>query len=652
MSTKIWFKYIVQNGDNTGDLDYVNTSSLTLNGGAITPYQDGISATLTLPTPGATGSLGANKDIVVATTSGTNGSVSISLSNIDVTISGTVTSISQTTTYTEDTSAINNPERGLHKYTSQSAGYSTSAGTNNLSVSTLNGYKNSSDKVTVIYRYYLVPEFINSDINTTFLNNIQTDFDNMRTAGIKCIFRISYSDAQHVSAAQQPSKAQILTHISQFAPVLEANKDVILTYQAGYIGTWGEWYYTNSTEFGTDGSIDSTQLANRKEILDAMIANTPMEISLQMRYPSLKRSMYGTTGLTSATAYQNTAVARLGFFNDAMFNNWGDQGFFSVGSECTDPVGNTIWNYVENENKYTLYTGENNGLNPCNSGARTSASNVIYEAGLLNLTILNRDFESNFWAGITGDNYTTILKNLGYRFVLESTTITTNGLSFDLTINLRNDGFARVIKNRPVYLILKNTLTNSISQFLVNSDIRTWDGNVTINQNFTPNLTGEFDLYLWMPDVGEDISSNSDYSIRLANTGTWDSGTGYNDLLSTISLYGAVATLPNLETNISGSVGKFGTSNISLQNLNTSISGTVVRKGTSNITLQNINVSSNGTSRHVGTSNISLRNIDTNISGKKIYAEKEAFTINTSQLSKGIYLVKTSEGIVEKLIVK
>jgi hypothetical protein len=40
------------------------------------------------------------------------------------------------------------------------------------------------------------------------------------------------------------------------------------------------------------------------------------------------------------------------------------------------------------------------------------------------------------------------------------------------------------------------------------------------------------------------------------------------------------------------------------------------------------------------------------ISGKKIFAEKEAYTINTSQLSKGIYLVKTSEGIVKKLIVK
>jgi hypothetical protein len=39
------------------------------------------------------------------------------------------------------------------------------------------------------------------------------------------------------------------------------------------------------------------------------------------------------------------------------------------------------------------------------------------------------------------------------------------------------------------------------------------------------------------------------------------------------------------------------------------------------------------------------------ITGKKISGEKEALTINTSNLSKGIYLVKTSEGIVQKLIV-
>ncbi|WP_235922475.1 choice-of-anchor I family protein [Flavobacterium difficile] len=39
------------------------------------------------------------------------------------------------------------------------------------------------------------------------------------------------------------------------------------------------------------------------------------------------------------------------------------------------------------------------------------------------------------------------------------------------------------------------------------------------------------------------------------------------------------------------------------------------------------------------------------VSGKKISEEKEALTIDTSKLSKGIYLVKTSEGIMKKLVV-
>jgi hypothetical protein len=40
------------------------------------------------------------------------------------------------------------------------------------------------------------------------------------------------------------------------------------------------------------------------------------------------------------------------------------------------------------------------------------------------------------------------------------------------------------------------------------------------------------------------------------------------------------------------------------------------------------------------------------ISGKAILSQKQAQTIDTSNLSSGIYLVKTSEGITKKLIVK
>jgi len=57
------FSYTVTAGDSSPDLDYVDANSLYLNGGTIKNGAD--NATLTLPAPGATGSLGANKALVV-----------------------------------------------------------------------------------------------------------------------------------------------------------------------------------------------------------------------------------------------------------------------------------------------------------------------------------------------------------------------------------------------------------------------------------------------------------------------------------------------------------------------------------------------------------------------------------------------------------
>jgi hypothetical protein len=58
------FTYTVQAGDTSADLDVASTTALQLNGGTI---KDGFgdNATLTLPTPGGTGSLAANADLVI-----------------------------------------------------------------------------------------------------------------------------------------------------------------------------------------------------------------------------------------------------------------------------------------------------------------------------------------------------------------------------------------------------------------------------------------------------------------------------------------------------------------------------------------------------------------------------------------------------------
>ena len=65
-TSTLTFNYVVLAGDSTSDLDYLSTSSLTLNGGTIKDLLTNThNAALTLPAPGTAGSLGANKNIKI-----------------------------------------------------------------------------------------------------------------------------------------------------------------------------------------------------------------------------------------------------------------------------------------------------------------------------------------------------------------------------------------------------------------------------------------------------------------------------------------------------------------------------------------------------------------------------------------------------------
>ena len=89
-SNTLTFTYTISSGHTSSDLDYKATSSLSLNGGTIKDA-GGNSATLTLPSPGATGSLGANKAIVVDTTAPSVVSFTISDTSLKVGETATVT---------------------------------------------------------------------------------------------------------------------------------------------------------------------------------------------------------------------------------------------------------------------------------------------------------------------------------------------------------------------------------------------------------------------------------------------------------------------------------------------------------------------------------------------------------------------------------
>ena len=194
--------------------------------------------------------------------------------------------ISQNVTYASTSNVIPNPEKGFYHYTSTGSG----GGYNLLNQTTLSNYR-TTENITVIQRQFFLRDFITGiPITSTYLTNMQTDFNRIRNAGSKVIVRFTYTSSSSYTVFQ-PTKAQILAHIAQLAPVVNANKDVIVAIQAGFIGKYGEWYYTGSSEFGNaDYTIyTATQWANRKVVMDAMINSFNILIPLQVRYVSLPK---------------------------------------------------------------------------------------------------------------------------------------------------------------------------------------------------------------------------------------------------------------------------------------------------------------------------------------------------------------------------
>ena len=422
-------------------------------------------------------------------------------------------------TYTLDDSIITNPERG---YTELTTTGSTEIVYNLVSQITLTNYR-VIDGLTVIQRQFFLFLFIDgSPISEQYLANMQTDFNRIRNSGLKVMPRFTYTSKD--ATVYQPTKAQILAHITQLAPVINANKDVIVSIQAGFIGKYGEWFTTGSAEFGS-GDYNfwtPTQLANRKEIVDAILSQFDESILLQLRTVFYKEMLYPSGN------------PRIGFVNDAFLNDFGDDGTFNVGSAAGTP-STTQTNIFQTASLTAPISGESNGLNPA-VPSRTDGANAKIELDFYNWSLISWDYWPEVidsW--VASGDYDIIKKNLGYRFVLNSSTFTRNGNTINVNINLENIGYANSFRSRNAYIVFKNTSTQQIFTNQIITDVNSWYSTVVLNQTFDISTlpSGSYNSYIWLPDNSPSILNNPLYAIRLSNIGTWDSVTGYNNLNQT-----------------------------------------------------------------------------------------------------------------------
>jgi hypothetical protein len=304
-----------------------------------------------------------------------------------------------TNTYSVSTEDFANPERGFYIQADTYAS-APSPVPADLASYRING-KNSpgntyNARISLLLRLFYLDTFVNAPISTNFLNSIQTDFDSIRAQGCKAVVRFAYNQDQ-TRPFNEPSKARILAHIAQLKPLLQHNADVIAVVQEGFIGAWGEGYYSDI--FYTGGQATAQNWRDRADVLDALLDALPAQRMIQVRTPQMKQKyVYGPTAVTlaaplsTAQAFTGSNVARIGFHNDCYLADSTDFGTFSdydVGAGTSAQDISNLRNYLAAETRFAPMGGETCAVNPptddCASaggGADTDMALLVSQPGL------------------------------------------------------------------------------------------------------------------------------------------------------------------------------------------------------------------------------------------------------------------------------
>lgn len=412
----------------------------------------------------------------------------------------------QVVNYLPDTDLFPNPERGFYKQLNNTVA---------LSEKTLRNYRN--ENMSLILRIYYLKEFRNAPIGDELLAQMNRDMDVLRRAGVKAILRFSYAEA--IDEPDAPLEV-ILQHLEQVKPVLQQNKDVIAVLQAGFIGAWGEWYYTTN-------NLNNDRA--RKAVLDKILEVLPEGRCVQVRTPNYKRNYTGVReAIRPEEAFGAKAVARIGHHNDCFMASADDYGTYEdVAADKT---------YLAAEGLYVPMGGETcppDGVDPADCVKAQS------EMRTLHWSYLNQDY----YRGVI-DNWEVqgcmddIVRDMGYRLVLQKGEYSAEhipGSELSVAIRLQNVGYAPLFNPRNVELVLRSADGKTCYAVQLPDDPRTWQPGKTADLNAKAALPadlapGDYKLYLFLPDPEPALHDRAEFAVRLANRGCWDEATGYNDL--------------------------------------------------------------------------------------------------------------------------
>lgn len=442
------------------------------------------------------------------------GTFSFSLKGIPFSSTNLV-SQSSTVNYTESTNVLINPERGFYDQLTYTfpATYSNSEKEALLaSTQTVNDSLNANNRTLMRTVFYLKNNK-SSILSSSWIDALNDYCDVIRNNGNKTLIRFAYDD---VNNADPANISIVIDQIDALENFFDTNKDVIFGVELGFLGTWGEWH---DSDLITD--------ANKEAVIDEILEVVPSPIQILVRKPAFYKEYFGNGYFDTKLGFTSDNKARIGIYNDGYLSTITDYGTYDTENRTEE------LKWMKYLTDYTIFGGEtiytengyfsNDAAIENMTKTHTTFLNSGYHPNVISLwqssSVTNA--QNSVFVGKTFYQY--LESKLGYRFVVTDSKLPSSlaqGGYLHVSFDINNTGFNSLIYNRPVNIILEKgrsyyTVTTTI-------DPRKWESGKTYSNELAFKIpqsieTGDWNVYVQLPDANSSLRNNDRYFIKFAN---------------------------------------------------------------------------------------------------------------------------------------